>query len=96
MTFYRRDLGYLGDLDDYPDDDLFRIGLLPLATALVQSVNGSADPWDADYTVRVVAYLERRLSNWRPSDSRRDCAAYAYVRAALDEYDGWLAGRRTL
>lgn len=72
----------------YSDADMHAAGIFALATGLVNSVDGSADPAPEAWNARVRRYLQSRLDDWKPGqDTPRDHAARAYVKAAVQEYD---------
>ena len=53
------------------EGDLFAIGLLPLAERLRMQANGGADPEPDEWVGIAIAYLIKRLVNWRPSRPER-------------------------
>lgn len=70
------------------DDELFTIGLYRICEQLHMSGNGSADPMFADERAEMVAYLEKRLSNWHSTTPRAfgfDTSMKELVRATLAE-----------
>lgn len=80
------------------DDGLFCMGLNAICEALVSSQDGSGEPLDPDEAERMVAYLQSRVADWRPSSEGRhryDRAMRERVLATMALVQG-IAGRAIL
>ena len=77
-------------LTDEQQERLFRVGVYELAEGLRGQHSGSSDPWRDEDIAEVVAYLRKRLADWRPSGplwERFDNAVRECIEAALAEIE---------
>ena len=78
------------------ENELFKMGLLPMSEHLRMQANGSSDPEPAERVGAMTAYLVKRLAHWwpgRPQRQKLDDAVRTVIIESIRECRDFESGR---